>query len=69
MIVEPRLYRRALERKQVYVQPFDDFISRELVRGKRRFLLSEPPAESLLYRDDTYLVVELPLRRLTEETR
>ncbi len=61
LVVEPNLYRRARARKSVYVQPYDDFVHRELVSGKSGFLLEKPPPESLLYRDDRYMVIELPL--------
>jgi len=61
IVVEPALYRRALKRKNLYVQPYNEFIHRQLVSGKKTFLLASPPAESLVYRDDRYMVVELPL--------
>ncbi len=61
LVIEHEFYRRALRRKRIYLQPYDDFIFRQLVAGKTRFLLARPPSESILFRSDKYTVIELPL--------
>ncbi len=61
VVAEHAHYRRDLQRRRVYVQPYNDFIFEQLVPGKTKFLLADPPAESVIFRSKRYLVVELPL--------
>ncbi len=61
LIVEHNLYRRARRRGRIYVQPYDDFILSQLIVGRRTFLPARPPAESIVFRDERYMVIELPL--------
>ncbi len=61
LVIEDNLYDRAARRRSVYVEPYDEFIYRELVRRDKRYLLRQPPPESVLYRDRRYTVIALPL--------
>ncbi len=61
LVVEYDLYRRVRRRKRIYVQPYDDFIMGELNAGNKTFMLERPPAESILFRSNKYMVIELPL--------
>ncbi len=61
VVVERDFYGKDLRRRKIYVQPYNDFILRELVPGKKSFLLERPPPESVLFESKKYRVVALPL--------
>lgn len=50
----------ALADKGIYVEPFNQFIAR-IIHKNKHFLLANPPAASVVYRDKRYTVVRLPL--------
>ncbi len=61
LIAQHNDYRRNLQRRQIYVQPYNNFIFDELIPGKRSFVLADPPPESIVFRSSRYLVIKLPL--------
>ncbi|MBI3922712.1 MAG: hypothetical protein HY318_14920 [Armatimonadetes bacterium] len=50
----------ALSDKEIYVEPFNEFIAR-IIHKNKHFLLANPPAASIVYRDNRYTVLKLPL--------
>jgi len=61
VVVKRHLGRPDLEAGGIYVDPYNDFIER-LVESNDRFLLSEPPAANVVFRNRELYVIELPLR-------
>lgn len=58
LVVEHRFYRKG---RRIYVRPYNEFIRRQLIADKKSFLLQKPPPNSILFRNNRYMVVELPL--------
>ena len=52
--------RGRLRKGQIYVNPYNDYIS-ELTLERTGFILKYPPVEAVVYRDSRYMVVKLPI--------
>ena len=61
VVVKRHFSRRRIREERIYVKPFSSYI-KEYARGKGRFLLEDPPPESVVYKDRRLWIVALPLK-------
>jgi len=61
-VIGKKYMKRAHRRERIYVNPYENYI-RKLIRENNNFLLDSPPQESIVYEDDRYIVIKLPLKK------
>ena len=54
------LLARAMTGRRIYANPYNDELYREL-GSRREFYLQSPPPEVVLWEDERFAVVELPI--------
>jgi len=59
--IEKQYFNKARGNKDVYVEPYNDYI-RALASSNSKFYLEEPPSESVLFENLKYVVIQLPIK-------
>ena len=60
LVLDQNSYHPKTLSKSIYVKPYSDYI-KELIEGKERFLLQDPPEKNVVYRDGRFTILRLPV--------